>query len=74
MKLTIALTQINSVLGGIATNLEKHLAYAKEALTITQIDLSQLHRTRVRLTLLRDERTALVQQELARIVNGQGTQ
>jgi NAD+ synthase (glutamine-hydrolysing) len=49
--------------------------YHEEALTITEIDLNQLHRTRARLPLLRDERTALVQRELARIVGGaQGTQ
>jgi predicted amidohydrolase len=48
--------------------------YRQEALTLTQIDLNQLHRTRARLPLLRDERTALVQRELARIVNNQGTQ
>jgi len=48
--------------------------YQQEALTLAQIDLNQLHRTRARLPLLRDERTALVQRELARIVNNQGTQ
>jgi predicted amidohydrolase len=42
--------------------------YQKEALTLAEIDLNQLHRTRTRLPLLRDERTALVQRELARIV------
>jgi len=43
--------------------------YHEEALTLTQIDLNQLHRTRARLPLLRDERTALVQRELDRILN-----
>jgi predicted amidohydrolase len=42
--------------------------YHQEALTLTQIDLDQLHRTRARLPLLRDERTALVQRELGRIL------
>lgn len=41
--------------------------YFEEALTIATLDLNQLHRTRARLPLLRDERTALVQQELTRI-------
>jgi hypothetical protein len=34
----------------------------------TEIDLNQLHRTRARLPVLRDERTSLVQREMARIV------
>ena len=38
------------------------------ALTVTEIDLNQLHRSRVRLPLLRDERTALVLRELKRIL------
>jgi NAD+ synthase (glutamine-hydrolysing) len=41
--------------------------YQEEALTLVEIDLNQLHRTRARLPLLRDERTALVQRELGRI-------
>lgn len=41
--------------------------YQEEALTLAEIDLNQLHRTRTRLPLLRDERTSLVQRELARI-------
>ncbi len=41
--------------------------YHEEALTLAEIDLNQLHRTRARLPLLRDERTALVTRELARI-------
>jgi NAD+ synthase (glutamine-hydrolysing) len=40
----------------------------EEALTYCEIDLNQLHRTRARLPLLRDERTALVQRELTRIL------
>jgi predicted amidohydrolase len=43
--------------------------YHEEAMTLTEIDLNQLHRTRVRLPLLRDERTALVQRELERILS-----
>lgn len=38
------------------------------ALTVAEIDLNQLHRTRARLPLLRDERTNLVQHELERIL------
>ena len=41
----------------------------EEALTLVELDLNQLHRTRARLPLLRDERTALVQRELNRILN-----
>ena len=37
------------------------------ALTVAEIDLNQLHRSRTRLPLLRDERTALVLRELERI-------
>ena len=44
-----------------------------EALTFCEIDLNQLHRTRARLPLLRDERTALVQRELTRILNRDGS-
>ena len=40
----------------------------EEALTLAEIDLNQLHRTRARLPLLRDERTALVMRELSRIL------
>lgn len=40
----------------------------EEALTVAEIDLNQLHRTRARLPLLRDERTNLVQGELERIL------
>lgn len=42
--------------------------YHQEALVITEIDLRQLHRTRARLPLLRDERTSLTAGELQRIL------
>jgi len=42
--------------------------YHEEALTFAELDLNQLHRTRARLPLLRDERTALVQREMRRIL------
>jgi predicted amidohydrolase len=45
----------------------------QEALTFCQIDLNQLHRTRSRLPLLRDERTALVQREMKRILSQDGS-
>jgi predicted amidohydrolase len=47
--------------------------YHEEAVTMVEIDLDQLHRTRARLPLLRDERTALVMREMNRIL-GQGDQ
>jgi predicted amidohydrolase len=40
----------------------------QEALTLAEIDMNQLHRSRARLPLLRDERTALVMREMQRIV------
>lgn len=43
--------------------------YDEEALTLAELDLGQLHRTRARLPILRDERTALVMREMNRIVN-----
>jgi predicted amidohydrolase len=46
--------------------------YHEEALTHAEIDLNQLHRTRARLPLLRDERTALVMRELGRISDHRG--
>ena len=49
-------------------NLLAHGPYHEETLTLAEIDLDQLHRTRARLPLLRDERTALVQRELERIL------
>lgn len=42
--------------------------YHEEALTIATLDLNQLHRTRSRLPLLRDERTSLVMREMRRIL------
>ena len=41
----------------------------EEALTLVELDLNQLHRTRARLPVLRDERTALVQREMNRILS-----
>jgi len=46
--------------------------YFDESLTLVELDLNQLHRTRARLPLLRDERTALVQSEMNRILSGAG--
>lgn len=43
--------------------------YHEEALTVASLDLNQIHRTRARLPVLRDERTNLVQKELNRIVS-----
>jgi NAD+ synthase (glutamine-hydrolysing) len=43
----------------------------QEALTLVEIDMNQLHRTRARLPLLRDERTGLIQKELNRILEHQ---
>lgn len=40
----------------------------EEALVFAELDLGQLRRTRARLPLLRDERTTLMQRELARIL------
>jgi predicted amidohydrolase len=42
--------------------------YHQEELVQAEIDLRQLHRTRARLPLLRDERTALVMREMRRIL------
>jgi NAD+ synthase (glutamine-hydrolysing) len=42
--------------------------YYEEALTLACVDLNQFHRTRARLPLLRDERTALVMREMERIL------
>jgi NAD+ synthase (glutamine-hydrolysing) len=44
--------------------------YFEESLTTAEIDLNQLHRTRARLPLLRDERPDLVERELERILHG----
>ncbi len=43
--------------------------YHEEALTLAEIDLAQIRRTRNRLPLLRDERTQLVQREMQRILD-----
>jgi predicted amidohydrolase len=43
--------------------------YFEEALTVTELDLNQLRRTRARLPLLRDERTNLVRNELDRLLS-----
>jgi len=45
----------------------------EEALILTPIDLNELHRTRARLPMLRDERTALVQREMNRILSDRGS-
>jgi NAD+ synthase (glutamine-hydrolysing) len=42
--------------------------YHQEAVTYQEIDLNQLHRTRARLPLLRDERTRMVLSEMNRIL------
>ncbi len=42
--------------------------YFDEALVVHEVDLRELHRVRARLPLLRDERTALMQRELERIL------
>lgn len=42
--------------------------YHEEQLVLAEIDLNQLHRTRSRLPLLRDERTGLLMRELKRIL------
>lgn len=44
--------------------------YHKEKLVTFEIDLNELHRVRARLPLLRDERTALIQREMDRILKG----
>jgi predicted amidohydrolase len=46
-----------------------HGPYFEEALTLVEMDLNQLRRTRARLPLLRDERTNLVQKELDRLLS-----
>jgi NAD+ synthase (glutamine-hydrolysing) len=45
--------------------------YYEERLMLVDADLNQLHRTRSRLPLLRDERTALVRRELERVLSDQ---
>jgi predicted amidohydrolase len=46
-----------------------HGPYNEETITYTELDLNQLRRTRARLPLLRDERTALTRNELNRILS-----
>ena len=41
----------------------------QEAMTLVEMDLNQLHRTRARLPLLRDERTGLIMREMQRILS-----
>lgn len=50
-------------------NLVNQGPYYEEALVTAQLDLNQLRRTRIRLPLLRDERVALTQREMERIIN-----
>lgn len=45
-----------------------HAPYFEECLLMAEVDLNQLHRTRARLPLLRDEKPELVQKELQRIL------
>ena len=45
--------------------------YYENALVTAKLDLNQLRRTRIRLPLLRDERTGLAMRELRRIMEGQ---
>jgi NAD+ synthase (glutamine-hydrolysing) len=47
--------------------------YFEERLLISEIDLNQMHRTRARLPLLRDERRALTMHELRRILGDERT-
>jgi predicted amidohydrolase len=46
-----------------------HGPYFEEALVAAELDLGKLRRIRARLPLLRDERTSLVESELARIIS-----
>ncbi len=46
--------------------------YFEEAITHAELDMDELRRTRARLPLLRDERTALVDRELQRILEERG--
>ena len=59
--------------GAVAYNPEgellAHGPYHEEGLTLVEMDMNQLHRTRARLPLLRDERTSLVLREMQRIIN-----
>ena len=53
--------------GELVTRAPQHREYYAQV----EIDLNQLHRTRARLPLLRDERTGLIQKELNRILENQ---
>ncbi len=57
-----------STLFGPNGKLIKKGPYHQEALVLAEVDLNQLHRTRARLPVLRDERTRLVAYELERII------
>jgi NAD+ synthase (glutamine-hydrolysing) len=63
--------------GSVAYNPDGELLgrapYHCEALTLVEMDMNQLHRTRARLPLLRDERTSLVLGEMQRILNRHST-
>jgi NAD+ synthase (glutamine-hydrolysing) len=52
-------------------NLITHGPYQEESLILSELDLGQIRRTRSRLPLLRDERTALMMRELRRILMDQ---
>jgi NAD+ synthase (glutamine-hydrolysing) len=45
-----------------------HASYNDECLTIAELDLNQLRRTRTRLPLLRDERPEVILRELQRVM------
>jgi len=49
-------------------NIVAKCPYHEEKLLVSEIDMNQLHRTRARLPLLRDERSALTKSELDRIL------
>lgn len=62
--------------GAVAYNPDGELLgrgnYNEEGLTLVEMDMDQLHRTRARLPLLRDEKPTLVSRELQRILNKHG--
>ena len=58
-----------STLFGPAGELLAQAPFFEETVIYHEVDLRELHRVRARLPLLRDERTALVQRELARILS-----
>ena len=59
-----------STIFGPDGNLVVQAPYFEAAMTTTEIDLNQLHRTRARMPLLRDERPELVEREMERILHG----